>query len=339
MKTPKTVGTNSAKSTEPKSGDGKRRSRFNAVKDWLFSKEIVVAAAGERVADFTRLKASLWDSVQPADALQEMLVNDLVVNWWRRQRVRRCEAAELKNRLETLRAQEIYLGSDEIEPLKVRFCLSLERYQATTVSTPSGEFDEIVTELENARSQLASTSLGLEFLIKKVTTIKKQAESTGQIPHASEVTLVACAGLMNELVPLFRGINWIHTKESAKAAERAQARQPGGAGRTKAIEPEKAKGDQSGGKTEAGEWDEAVSRAMLVSSIKDVAFELELRKQELEAIEKWQEETRLAAAVLPADNTCDRFSRQETTFDRRFYRALGALLAIKQAKGASKILP
>jgi hypothetical protein len=207
------------------------------------------------------------------------------------------------------------------------------------VSTPSGELDEIVTELENARTQLASTSLGLEFLIKRVDAIKRQAESTGQMPHASEVTLRECAGLMNEFVPFIRGINWIHTKESAKAAERAQARQPGGAGQTKAIEPEKAKGDESGGKTEAGEWDEAVCRAMLVSLIKDVARGLELRKQVLEATEKWQEETRRAAAVLPADNTCDRFSRPETTYDRRFYRALGALLAIKQAKGASKILP
>src|ERR1700675_4687691 len=95
MKTPKTVGTNSAKSTEPKSADGKRRSRLNALKDGLFSKEIVVTAAGERVADFIRLKASVWDSVQPDDALQQMLVNDLVVNWWRWQRVRRCQAAEL----------------------------------------------------------------------------------------------------------------------------------------------------------------------------------------------------------------------------------------------------
>jgi hypothetical protein len=339
MKTPRTTDTNSAKSTEPKSAEGKRRSRFNAVKDWLFSKEIVVTAAGERVEDFTRLKASVWDSLQSDDPLHKMLADDLVVNWWRRQRVRRCEAAELRYRLETLRAQEIYLGSDEIEPQKVRFCLSLERYQATTVSTPSGELNEIVTELENARSQLASTSLGLEFLIKKVDAIKKQAESTGQMPHASEVTLRACAGLTNEFVPLIRGINWIHTKESAKAAERAQARQPGGAGQTKAIEPDKAKGDQSGGRTEAGEWDEALSRAMLVSMIKGVAVELELRKQVLEATEKWLEETRLAAAVLPADNTCDRFSRAETTFDRRFYRAMGALLAIKQANGGSKILP
>jgi hypothetical protein len=116
METPETVGTNSAKSTEPKSAEGKRRSRFNAVKDWLFSKEIVVTAAGERVEDFTRLKASVLDSLQSDDPLHKMLADDVVVNWWRRQGVRRCQAAELRYRLETLRAQEIYLGSDEIEP-------------------------------------------------------------------------------------------------------------------------------------------------------------------------------------------------------------------------------
>jgi len=332
--------TNGAKSTAgPKSADGKQKSRLNALKDGLFSKEVVVTAAGERIEDFEWFKASLWDSVQPDGALQEMLANDFVVNWWRRQRVRRCESAELKNRLENLQAHDFYLRSDEIEPLKIRFCLALERYQATTQSTPCGDLNEIVTELENARSQLASTSLGLEYLIKKVNAVKKEAESTGQMSHANEGALRACVGLMNDLVLYCRGINWVNKTESAKAAERAQAGKRGGTGQTKEVELEKARGDQSGGKREAREWNETDCRFMLVSMIEIVARQLKVRKRVLEGIEKWQDKTRLAAAVLPADSTCDRFSRAETAFDRRFYRALAALLTMKQAKDASKILP
>ncbi|MGA2859325.1 MAG: hypothetical protein ABSE40_20855 [Candidatus Sulfotelmatobacter sp.] len=331
--------TNGAKSAGPTSPDGKHKSRLNALKDGLFSAEVVVTAAGERVEDFEKFKASVWDSVQPDGALQEMLANDLVVNWWRRQRVRRCESAELKNRLEDLNAHDMYLRSDEIEPLKVRFCLVLGRHRATTQNTPPGDLNEIVMELENARSQLASTSLGLEFLIETVNGVKSEAESTGQMSDASLGALRACVGLANDSVKYCIGVNRINKTESAKAAERARARQRGGTGQTKEVEPEEGKSKKSGGETEAYEWDEAGGKAMLVSAIEIVARPLKVRKQVLEAIEKWQGKTRFAAAVLPADSTCDRFSRAETAFDRRFYRALAALLTIKQAKNASKLLP
>ena len=78
---------------------------------------------------------------------------------------------------------------------------------------------------------------------------------------------------------------------------------------------------------------------MLVLAVESVALQLRFRKGVLEGIEKWQDKTRLAAAVLPAESTCDRFSRAETVYDRRLYRALAALLTMKQAKDASKILP
>ncbi len=330
---------NGAKSTGPTSADGKQKSRRNALKDGLFSKDVVVTAAGERVEDFKSLKAAVWDSVQPDDALQEMLANDLVVNWWRRQRVRCCETAEFQNRLENLKAHDSYLRSDQIEPLKVRFHLALGPYEATTNITPPGDFKQIVTELENARSQLASTSLGVEFLIKEVDAVKEEAESTGQISLASEVTLRGCAGLTNDLGLQCRSINWINKTKSATAAERAQGEQRGGTEQTEGTPPEKANRVQSAGQREAEEWDEADGRFMLVSVIKDIARSLRIRKRVLELIEKWHEKSRVAAAVLPADSSCDRFARAETAYDRRFYRALGALLAMKQAKDASKILP
>jgi hypothetical protein len=153
--------TNGAKSHGPTSAKGKHRSRLNALKTGLFSRDIVVAAAGERIEDFEAFKTAIWDSVQPDGALQE-LTDDLVANGWRRQRVRRSESAELRSRLENLEIHDTYLRSDEIESLKIRFYLLLERYQALTY-TPAADANEIVMDLENARSQLASTSLGLWY--------------------------------------------------------------------------------------------------------------------------------------------------------------------------------
>jgi len=331
--------TNGGKSIGPKSADGKQKSRLNALKDGVFSKEVVVTAAGERVKDYEKFEAWVWDSVQPDGAIEEILTNDVVANWWRRQRVRRCEAAELQNRFENLKAHDSYLRSDQIEPLKIRFCLALGQYQTTTNITPPGELNQIVTELENARSQLASTPLGVEFLIEKVNAVKKEAESKGQISLASEVTLRGCAGFTNDLAPDCKAINTINKTESAKAAERAQGEQRDGTGQAKGTKPEKAKRVPSAGQREAEERNEADRRFVLVTMIEDIAWPLRLRKQVLEAIENWQGKARLAAAVLPADSTCDRFARAETAYDRRFYRALGALLAMKQAKDASKLLP
>jgi hypothetical protein len=81
------------------------------------------------------------------------------------------KSADLQSRLENLELHDTYLRSDEIESLKIRFYLLLERYQAMT-HTPAADAKEIVTDLENARSQLASTSLGLEFLIERVNEVR-----------------------------------------------------------------------------------------------------------------------------------------------------------------------
>lgn len=263
--------------------------------------------------------------------------SDITVNSWRRDRVRRGESADLQNRLQNLQTHDSYLRSDEIEPGKLRFQLYLERYESTTPSTPPGDIDEIVTQLETARSQLASTPLGLELLIGKANLVEGEVKSAGKMSQASEATLRACAGLTNALARDCVGMNQVIKIESARAVRRAG--QPGSTGQTKEVEPEKAKGDQSGGKGEGGKSSEEELRTLLASMIGKVARDLKTRKQLLEWIEKSQNKSRWAAAVLPDDRTFDRFARAETTYSRRIYRALEALAARKRAKNASKILP
>jgi hypothetical protein len=81
--------------------------------------------------------------------------------------VRRCESADIQGRIENPQIHDFYLGSDEIQALYLHFGLALEQYQSAK-SKPSGDLSEIVTELENVRRRLASTALGIEFLIHRV---------------------------------------------------------------------------------------------------------------------------------------------------------------------------
>jgi hypothetical protein len=326
---------NGAKSKGPTSARGKQISRMNALKDGIFSKQVVVTAAGERVQDYTRFKEWAWASIQPDGAIEEILTMDIVDNYWGRQRVRRCRSAALESHLENFPAQDFYLRSDEIEPVKLCFQLLLEGCQSTMASTPPGDINQIVIKLENARSLLASTRFGVEFLMTKVDAIKREAESTGQMSSASEVALRACAGFMDDAVRFAIQVNRGNQAISAKAAERAQTSPNGGAGQTKEKQAQQSKDDQSGGKKTEEQYEAEQCRAVLVSAIESIARQLGHRKQQ---IEKSEGKARWAAAVLLDDDTYERFERAEAPCHRGLYRAMGALQAIRQDKDASKIL-
>src|SRR5215831_1884639 len=160
--------TNGAKSKGAKSSRGKNRVRLNALKDGLFANDIVIESLGERNEDFQRFKKKLWDQFQPTNPLKESLVSDFVENWWRRQRVRRAESADLKNRLDTLWIRDRLRRSDEIETLKLPFFDLLRKYVIAVSSQPFQDTSAITAKLEEVRLQLSGTSLGVEFLIKRV---------------------------------------------------------------------------------------------------------------------------------------------------------------------------
>jgi hypothetical protein len=67
---------------------------------------------------------------------------------------------------------------------------------------------------------------------------------------------------------------------------------------------------------------------MLSGAIKEAVSQLKRRKQSLEHAEEWEAKTRLAAFIIPAEAS-DRFLRVETTIERRMYRALVMLLALR----------
>jgi hypothetical protein len=306
---------NGAKSSGPTSAAGKEKSKVNALKKGLFSKEVVVAAAGESAETFEALRAELLAAIQPDDAVQLMIADDLVVNWWRRQRVRRAEAADLQLRLENLKIHDNYLRSDEIDSLKIRFQVLCERYLAPRTNSPFEDIAELVVALEHARSQLSSTSVGLKFLSAKVEAVKSEASSMGQMSEAAVRLLRACVGMTSDLVTYVIGFNQVIKNESGTSAEGEKTGKSGAFG-------------EGAGKEKPDTGSDI--KTMLVCAIEMAEWQLLSRAHVLEIMEKWQGTARCAAAVVPIDSKPDTFERAETTYDRRFYRALAAWWAMKR---------
>ena len=82
---------NAAKSTGPRSPDGKTRSRANALKHGLTAESIMLL--GEDPAAMEELKDAIWSEFDPITALEEHLVDQLISILLRMKRVPAFEAA------------------------------------------------------------------------------------------------------------------------------------------------------------------------------------------------------------------------------------------------------
>jgi hypothetical protein len=111
---------NGSKSKGPKSQAGKSKAAQNAIQDGVFARQIVIEQLGEKQAEFEKTKKLLWDFFQSSNTVEEMLVSDYVENWWRRERIRRSEAIELRNRLAALNLRSQFEAEDKVEALGAR---------------------------------------------------------------------------------------------------------------------------------------------------------------------------------------------------------------------------
>jgi len=78
---------------------------------------------------------------------------------------------------------------------------------------------------------------------------------------------------------------------------------------------------------------------VLGQAIGMVKRRLELREMVLTTIEQHERNERYMASMSPTENVADRFARAETTLERRMYRALGALIAMRATQEKAKSLP
>jgi len=194
---------NGAQSRGPISSEGKNKVRLNAFKEGLFSTRVVIESAGECVQEFQEMKCAIWQELRPAGALEELLAADFLEDWWRRRRVRGAEWEELKDRLEVLDKRDYLRRIDQVESLKVQFRL-------LCVRTMDGASD-LIFELESVRAKLASSSFGVNFLLRTLESLEEDVRRKGWLSAESEVILKACGGFQNEIVSEFIKINRIET--------------------------------------------------------------------------------------------------------------------------------
>jgi hypothetical protein len=93
----KTV-TASKGSTGPRTPTGKERTKHNAIRHGVFSRGILLQ--GESKSEFDELRSGLWRDFEPEDTYQELLVNNIAINFWRRQRLLRTERAAVEGKVD-----------------------------------------------------------------------------------------------------------------------------------------------------------------------------------------------------------------------------------------------
>ena len=110
------------------------------------------------------MKERIWDLLQPTNALEEMLVQDFIENWWRRERIRRAETAELRTRAGFLDLRTMLNDEDHVEKLRFRFLLLYGEYVKILGSSVPTDVGDIMAESEEVRQELMATVKGVEFL-------------------------------------------------------------------------------------------------------------------------------------------------------------------------------
>jgi hypothetical protein len=249
--------------------------------------------------------------------------------------------------------REYLLRSEELESLTARFFNRCEKYAAVPSSQTGMDVLDLADELTEIRRELASTADGLQFLIKQLKGLERIAKSDGYFSRENASRMLACCGFGNELArACFRQLinarlfeKTVTSKRSGTSEDdetiRLARKLQSDAERLNSDKKESKAEDQPQSDSEsaaASELDRGEDAQVLVELIKGVTAPLRLRRIWLSRLERSEERTRNAAAIVPAD-VSDRFSRAETALERRMYRALGMLMAVREAASQGSQLP
>jgi hypothetical protein len=159
---------NALKSTGPKTVQGKRTVRWNAVKHGLLSKEVVISAGDgkENAGQYRNLLSELILTLGPVGILEEMLVERIAVCYWRLGRALRCETGEIRKRLDCVAWESASRWADEIRH-DIRF-----------------------STLDDSKARLQRSSLGIQFLLNRLKDLRAEVEQEGFLTELGKETLL-----------------------------------------------------------------------------------------------------------------------------------------------------
>lgn len=107
---------NAQNSTGPKTARGKARSRYNAVKCGIYSKNRPLP--GEDKHAYQRLTRRLHERYAPSDPVEELIVDQILGHIWRIGRLERAERAYLQKIEESRHHRALRFNSAQQEPPK-----------------------------------------------------------------------------------------------------------------------------------------------------------------------------------------------------------------------------
>jgi hypothetical protein len=286
---------NGRNSQGPTSAKGKEHSRLNALKHGLFSRQTVIP--GESQADFNELRDALWEQFYPRDATSALLVDEVANSYWRLSRARRCEAGEIRKRLETAMYRLQFDRIARVDALKRSFIWNHFARYTNWTATEQPDAKVITASIEEVRVKLNQSAAGLQFLTEMIKGVRSGVEVLGYMDPKGGTMLVDVCGIESEFAKHCTVINQIAEAEMAKMKE----------GKNSTFDLNK--------EVFLMGFDREIRRLVLMTKL-------------LERLEQTEDEAHLATLVLPASEGADRIHRAEAAYERSLYRALDRLMVI-----------
>ena len=206
---------NAQKSTGPTTAEGKSKAKFNALKHGITADTAVLPY--EDPHSYEQMRQALIDHYEPANAGEQMLVELVVVNYWRLLRVRRVEAASMKLHIDALKDRNglsMRPGHDDDGCLAAVFSYesdnfrNLERYQ-TRVERSYFRAVETLAEPKTTAGATSTRQFGSVPKVRAVgasqptaTATRDAAATQVPVPSADHPVIFKAGRVNSHLVPI-----------------------------------------------------------------------------------------------------------------------------------------
>jgi hypothetical protein len=295
---------NARRSTGPRTAEGKRAVRFNALKHGLLAAEVIIRTGdgAENEAVFRRLVDRLGQELDPQGLREELAVEEIAMLLWRQRRAVRAETGEIRRGADTVTWQMREHRREELDA-------SVRRLRA-------GIGDPLLTD--QAAVSLHQDALGVQHLMDVITEAHKEVETSGSLSEDTVDTLSA------------------HFPEEATAAFAMTCALLADTPKDPKPEtPAKTDGVENATTLNAPEADgptPEVRKAELLALLTGKIRQLRKRKAALERAHRLEEEAARACRSLPAADTTAHLLRYSTAINRQLEKAWRRLDQLQSAR-------
>ena len=164
---------NALRSTGPKSKRGKDAAARNSLKHGLLAKSAVIllGPAKEDKAEFEGLLNALRDYFHPVGVMEECLVQEIAVSYWKEKRAQLYENGEIHKQVRSAVSNELWEEADYDRGIS-----------------------DLLSECLGGNRRLLTSSQGLEYVLETLAKIRDEVETTGQVSEESLKQLSAFCG-------------------------------------------------------------------------------------------------------------------------------------------------